>query len=465
MDIIASFASSSAASTQASVTSQPQSTAVESFSSVLNQVSEVATSNDSSAPTVSSDDSNAQVDTLVSEPARAASASTPSVVSDAVAAPNEPVAGDEADLLTTLPGSGMANAVLKPVEQLEQAVSTPSTAQLSQQAALSVDQDTPLTEDNSDLDLHATADDLVEDIEANALDGTSDRDSSLEDIRQRMDLIESAGQLDPALVVVAPAVSLQVSAAASQGVVAADPEALVSTNTKLQASSLTSIDPESDTYQDTLAPIDVQGSVSTLDGQAANAVQELHKQSGNTSTGSQADGAVSGDVSGGFNLASLTSNTVGLSSTDKIASNGLALSSAIGTADWQNGLGQQVIDMIKRGDQQVELKLHPTELGPLSISLNLADGNAQAQFQSAHASVRNAVEQALPQLREALASQGISLGQASVSEQSSRQASGDQAQRDSSSGAPMNRTNSALDVEEAPVQRIVVRSSGVDLYV
>ncbi|HSP58479.1 MAG TPA: flagellar hook-length control protein FliK, partial [Halomonas sp.] len=43
--------------------------------------------------------------------------------------------------------------------------------------------------------------------------------------------------------------------------------------------------------------------------------------------------------------------------------------------------------------------------------------SAQLQFLSANAQVRGAVEQAIPQLREALAEQGISLGDTSVGEQ------------------------------------------------
>ncbi|WP_052719940.1 flagellar hook-length control protein FliK [Pseudomonas ogarae] len=459
MDIIASFGSSPVASTQANVTSQPQTTTGDSFSSVLSQVSEAAPSNDSGAPTASTDDSKAQVSTSASD------SSAPSTVSRAVeAASSESVVADEATPLAALPDPVIADAMLEPVEQPAQAVSTPSRAQLSQQAAaFSADQETARTQDDSGMGLHATADGLVEDVEANTLEGTSDRDHSLEDIRQRMELIESAGQLDPALLVVAPAV--QVPAAASQGGVSTDPDASVRANTNLQASSLTAVEPEPDTYQDTPASIEAQGTVLALDGQAANAVQALHRQSDDPSLDSQADGAANSDVQGSFNLASLTLNNTGLGSTDKVVANGLALSSAIGTADWQDGLGQQVIDMIKRGDQQVDLKLNPTELGPLSISLNLSDGSTQAQFQSAHASVRTAVEQALPQLREALASQGISLGQASVSDESSRQASGDQARRDSPGGASMNRTDSALDVDEVPVQSIVLRRSGVDLYV
>ncbi|MCI1737512.1 MAG: flagellar hook-length control protein FliK [Pseudomonas veronii] len=66
----------------------------------------------------------------------------------------------------------------------------------------------------------------------------------------------------------------------------------------------------------------------------------------------------------------------------------------------------------------MDLRLHPAELGPLSISLNLNDGTTQAQFQAAHASVRAAVEQALPQFARGAGHPrhrvGASLGQRPV---------------------------------------------------
>ena len=71
--------------------------------------------------------------------------------------------------------------------------------------------------------------------------------------------------------------------------------------------------------------------------------------------------------------------------------------------------------------QTAELRLDPPDLGPLRVSLNLADGVASASFVSAHASVRQAIETALPQLQQALAQAGISLGQTSVGEQAAQQ--------------------------------------------
>ncbi|MFY0989088.1 flagellar hook-length control protein FliK [Halomonas sp. C05BenzN] len=81
-------------------------------------------------------------------------------------------------------------------------------------------------------------------------------------------------------------------------------------------------------------------------------------------------------------------------------------------------VGQQLVMLGQRGgEQRVELHLNPAELGPLTVSLKVGEQAAQAQFLSAHAPVRSAVEQAIPQLREALAEQGISLGETSVGEQ------------------------------------------------
>lgn len=93
------------------------------------------------------------------------------------------------------------------------------------------------------------------------------------------------------------------------------------------------------------------------------------------------------------------------------------LSQNLAAPGWSQQFGQQMLQFVQRGDRQVELRLNPAELGPLSISLRVDEQGAQAHFLSAHASVRAAVEQAIPQLRESLAEQGITLAEAQVGEQ------------------------------------------------
>ncbi|WP_111414106.1 flagellar hook-length control protein FliK [Billgrantia lactosivorans] len=95
-----------------------------------------------------------------------------------------------------------------------------------------------------------------------------------------------------------------------------------------------------------------------------------------------------------------------------------SLAAPVQSPAWPNQLGQQLVQFARKGgEQQVELRLNPAELGPLSVTLKMTEQGAQAQFLSAHAQVRQVLEQAIPQLREALAEQGISLGETSVGEQ------------------------------------------------
>jgi flagellar hook-length control protein FliK len=146
-----------------------------------------------------------------------------------------------------------------------------------------------------------------------------------------------------------------------------------------------------------------------------------------------------------------------------------ALTAPIASQQWQQQLGQQLLGMTQRGDQQMELKLHPADLGPLSVSLKVAEhGGAQAQFLSAHAQVRNALEQAIPQLRDALAQQGITLGDTSVG----HQASGQQPQEQSLAGRQSQGPGILGDTDEGAVDPRSMLSSTttnlmdgrVDLY-
>lgn len=120
---------------------------------------------------------------------------------------------------------------------------------------------------------------------------------------------------------------------------------------------------------------------------------------------------------------SLTTSTPNPGMTPSVAS--ASLSAPVGTPAWEQQLSQQMIRFSQQGgEQRVTLRLHPAELGPVSVSLTMNEQNAQAQFLSHNATVRQALEQALPQLREALAEQGISLGEASVGEQSAGSSDG-----------------------------------------
>ena len=277
---------------------------------------------------------------------------------------------------------------------------------------------------------------------------TSKGASSLDDIRQRMALIESAGQSDTAAMIVVPPIPVSVPVPVAVSTASSASTPVINT---VQAPSVPVAEDDADIASESL---DLPDAMPALVATVADSVPTVHTQTDDRQPDSQPDGQTV------FSLAPAPVRAA----PDNVASSGLVLSAAIGSSEWAADLGQQMVDMVTRGEQQVDLRLHPAELGPLSISLNLNDGTTQAQFQAAHASVRAAVEQALPQLREALASQGIALGQASVSDQSSRQAAGGQAQRDPQAN-PANVAVSRDEALPAQVQQVLLRSSGVDLYV
>ncbi|MBW8077500.1 MAG: hypothetical protein GJU76_05390 [Gallionella sp.] len=101
--------------------------------------------------------------------------------------------------------------------------------------------------------------------------------------------------------------------------------------------------------------------------------------------------------------------------------------SALGSSGWANEFSQKISWMSTGQNNQIaELHLNPPDLGPLNVVLTMSDNQATAAFTSPHSAVRDAVENAMPKLREILADNGITLGNTTVS---------DQPQRDGNPGA------------------------------
>jgi flagellar hook-length control protein FliK len=88
---------------------------------------------------------------------------------------------------------------------------------------------------------------------------------------------------------------------------------------------------------------------------------------------------------------------------------------------WADEFSQKITWMATQNGQSAELHLNPPQLGPLDVLIKVDGDQATALFSSPHAAVRDAIEQALPKLREMLADNGIMLGNASVSDQSARE--------------------------------------------
>ncbi len=86
-------------------------------------------------------------------------------------------------------------------------------------------------------------------------------------------------------------------------------------------------------------------------------------------------------------------------------------------ASWGDRIGERVVLMANNQLKTAEIRLTPAELGPVRVQVNVEDGAANITFQAQHAVTREAIEQALPRLREMFAESGLSLGQTNVGEQ------------------------------------------------
>ena len=93
----------------------------------------------------------------------------------------------------------------------------------------------------------------------------------------------------------------------------------------------------------------------------------------------------------------------------------------VGERGWDQAVGDKLVWMVNQKHQVAQLHLNPPDLGPLKIAISLDQSQASAQFFSAHASVREALEVAMPRLREMLAESGITLGNTSVGTEAFRE--------------------------------------------
>ncbi|HET7312731.1 flagellar hook-length control protein FliK [Salinisphaera sp.] len=173
----------------------------------------------------------------------------------------------------------------------------------------------------------------------------------------------------------------------------------------------------------------------------------------------------SGMTGHGVSASSHTASAAGANNTSA------TLAAPLASDDWNAALGQQTLRLSRSGRQQAQIQLHPRELGQINISVTVNHHNqAQVHFAAAHAHVRDAVEAALPQLRQALAAGGLSLGQASVGDQNSQAAfAHDDGQSERRSGERVAQAGTVVATAtapgaSAPAPSGIGRPGGIDIF-
>lgn len=112
----------------------------------------------------------------------------------------------------------------------------------------------------------------------------------------------------------------------------------------------------------------------------------------------------------------------------------LDIDQPVGKPEWNQALGDRLTWMADNGVNRARLTLHPQHLGPIEVSVQVSNDEVSVSFTAHHAATRDAIETAMPRLREMMGELGLSLGQANVSQHSAGQGEGTLADSGASSG-------------------------------
>ncbi|WJW74570.1 flagellar hook-length control protein FliK [Thiohalobacter sp. IOR34] len=133
---------------------------------------------------------------------------------------------------------------------------------------------------------------------------------------------------------------------------------------------------------------------------------------------------------------------------------------------WDEALGERVLWMTGQKLQAAEIKLNPPQLGPIEVRIQMHQDQAQVSFTAHHAVVRDALEAAIPRLREMLGDSGLQLLDVNISEHSfaeQRQAAGD-TDGESSAGWAGEAAEEVDSAQETLLPRHAGAAGRVDLF-
>ncbi|HUB90912.1 MAG TPA: flagellar hook-length control protein FliK [Dyella sp.] len=113
----------------------------------------------------------------------------------------------------------------------------------------------------------------------------------------------------------------------------------------------------------------------------------------------------------------------------------LTTDAPVGSSGFAKELGQQITWLSGQDVKQAQIRLNPQDLGPLDVKVSVEHGRVDVSFVTQHPDTTAAVQQSLGQLHQMLGGQGLSLGHATVGQQSQQQFGGQQGQQGQASGS------------------------------
>jgi len=134
----------------------------------------------------------------------------------------------------------------------------------------------------------------------------------------------------------------------------------------------------------------------------------------------------------------------------------------VGSQAWDNQVSQRIVYMVGK-EQAATLTLNPPDLGPVQIVLNVSNDQASVAFSAEQLEVRQALENALPRLREMMSESGIALNNATVGAGARQQQDGERRTPGGTGGNGNLAGNGTGGEGEAAVNEVAPRTRTVGL--
>ncbi|MGS2724111.1 flagellar hook-length control protein FliK [Porticoccus sp. GXU_MW_L64] len=95
----------------------------------------------------------------------------------------------------------------------------------------------------------------------------------------------------------------------------------------------------------------------------------------------------------------------------------ISLNTPLGEPGWTQEIGSRLQVLVERGNQRAEIRLNPPELGSVEVKVINDGERTSVTFFAQNATTREALEAALPRLRDMFGDSGLQLADANVSQQ------------------------------------------------
>jgi len=143
-----------------------------------------------------------------------------------------------------------------------------------------------------------------------------------------------------------------------------------------------------------------------------------------------------------------------------------AIAEAFGRPGWSQAMGKQILMMVNQNIGTAEIRLKPAHLGPIEVLIDMSDEQVSVSMSSRHAMVRDAMEQALPKLREMLEQNGFTLADADISKHSFAEQR-EQDNKGGNNGIAASNTEQSVNADSSHqvMKQATMSTSMVDYYI